>query len=93
MAYFASDLLGSGQSSPQTDPFLLRTDPRPSAPPREELRHILLGSPVAIQQTIHLLHRLNYAEPGLWSPTMAVEGQLVITPAQGEAMSLLRRFL
>ncbi|WP_205879088.1 hypothetical protein [Leptolyngbya sp. BC1307] len=93
MAYFASDLLGPRQSSLQTDPFLLRTDPRPDAPPREDLRHILLGSPAVIQQTIHLLHRLNYAEPGLWSPTIAVEGQLVITPAQGEAMSLLRRFV
>ncbi|MGI8934910.1 MAG: hypothetical protein ACR2FS_12635 [Phormidesmis sp.] len=93
MAYFASDLLGPSQSSLQTDPLLLRTDPRPDAPPREDLRHILLGSPAVIQQTIHLLHRLNYAEPGLWSPTIAVEGQLVITPAQGEAMSLLRRFV
>ncbi len=93
MTAFASDLLGPVPSSPQTAPFLLRTDPRPTAPPREELRLILLGSPAAIQQTIHRLHRLNYAESGLWSPTMAVEGQLVITPAQGEAMSLLRRFL
>ncbi|MEL7353908.1 MAG: hypothetical protein AAFN38_20970 [Cyanobacteria bacterium J06560_5] len=58
---------------------------------REILRHILLGSPSAVRQTIHLLHSLHYAETGLWSPIMTVEEQLIITPAQGEAMSLLRR--
>ena len=59
--------------------------------PREYLRHILLGSPDAVRQTIHLLHRLNYSETVLWSPVMAVEESLIITPAQGEAMSLLRK--
>ena len=59
--------------------------------PREFLRHILLGSPEAVQQTIHLLHRLHYSETGLWSPVVAVEESLIITPAQGEAMSLLRK--
>ena len=58
---------------------------------REILRHILLGSPGAVRQTIHLLHSLHYAETVLWSPVMTVEEPLVITPAQGEAMSLLRR--
>ena len=70
---------------------------RPTTPERptqkEELRHILLGSPGAIQQTIYLLHSLNYAEPVLWSPIVAVGGQLIVTPEQGEAMSLLRRSL
>ena len=59
--------------------------------PREFLRHILLGSPEAVRQTIHLLHQLNYSETVLWSPVMAVEESLIITPAQGEAMSLLRK--
>ena len=78
-------------------PFL-QTSPPPSPPdnpgdhpPREELRHILLGSPEAIQQTIHRLHQLNYAEPGLWSPLVRVEDRLIITPSQGAAMRLLRR--
>jgi hypothetical protein len=62
-----------------------------AVPPRESIRHILLGSPGAVQQTIHLLHRLHYSETGLWSPVMAVVEPVVITPAQGEAMSLLRR--
>ncbi len=60
---------------------------------RETLRHILLGSPGAVRQTIHLLHSLHYAETVLWSPVMAVTEPLIITPEQGEAMSLLRRQL
>ena len=55
------------------------------------LRHILLGSPEEIRQVIHQLHVLNYAETLLWSPIMAVGERMVITPEQGEAMSLLRR--
>jgi hypothetical protein len=62
-------------------------------PERETIRHILLGSPGAVRQTIHLLHTLRYAETVLWSPILAVEEPLVITPVQGEAMSLLRRHL
>ncbi|KPQ34745.1 MAG: hypothetical protein HLUCCA11_13540 [Phormidesmis priestleyi Ana] len=60
---------------------------------RETIRHILLGSPGAVRQTIHLLHTLHYAETVLWSPVMRIEEALMITPAQGEAMSLLRRSL
>lgn len=60
---------------------------------RRSLRHILLGHPEDIRQTIHLLHTLRYAETVLWSPIMAVEDSLTITPAQGEAMSLLRRWV
>ena len=60
---------------------------------REPLRHILLGSPAAVRQTIHLLHTLHYAETVLWSPILTTEEPLIITPAQGEAMSLLRKYL
>ena len=60
---------------------------------KKELRHILIGSPSATRQMIYLLHSLNYAEPVLWSPIMAVGDQMIITPEQGEAMSLLRRRL
>ena len=60
---------------------------------KEELRHILLGSPSAIQQVIHQLHTLHYVDPTLWSPITAVSEQLIITPKQGEAISLLRRSL
>ncbi len=57
----------------------------------EEVRHILIGSPEAIRQTMHQLHVLNYAESLLWSPVTAVGETLTITKEQGEAMSLLRR--
>ena len=57
----------------------------------ESVRHILLGSPEAVRQTIHLLHALHYAETVLWSPVLTVEEPFVISPAQNEAMSLLRR--
>ncbi len=35
--------------------------------PGESIRHILLGKPEAIRQTIHLLHTLHYTETILWS--------------------------
>lgn len=57
----------------------------------ETVRHILVGSSGAVRQTIHLLHSLHYAETVLWSPITTIEDSLVITPAQGEAMSLLRK--
>ena len=76
---------------PETQNPLPVLSPSGSGEDREILRHILLGSPSAVRQTIHLLHSLHYAETGLWSPIMTVEEQLIITPAQGEAMSLLRR--
>ncbi len=93
-AYLASDLSNFNQS-PEDEPPTLPTPLIPISavgrPHREALRHILLGSPDAIEQTIHLLYRLNYTEPGLWSPIAAVGDQLIITAAQGEAISLLRR--
>ncbi|MGC1309540.1 MAG: hypothetical protein WA885_20145 [Phormidesmis sp.] len=66
--------------------------PTGSAPGRT-IRHILLGDPYAIRQTIHLLHSLHYSEPILWSPVLTIDEPLVITPAQGEAISLLRKLL
>ncbi len=76
------------QSTLQSSPSQL---PPPGTAPGESIRHILLGSPEAIRQTIHLLHTLHYTETILWSPVLAIEESLVITPAQGEAFSLLRK--
>ena len=61
--------------------------------PGEAIRHILLGRAGAIRQTIHLLHSLHYAETVLWSPVLSVEEPLMITPARGEAVSLLRKLI
>ncbi|NEP55322.1 MAG: hypothetical protein F6K65_43695 [Moorea sp. SIO3C2] len=35
--------------------------------PQESVRHILLGSLVAVGNSIKLLHKLNYAEVNDWS--------------------------
>ena len=34
---------------------------------REQVRHMLFGSPHAVQSTILRLHQLGYAEPNDWS--------------------------
>lgn len=60
-------------------------------PPGSAIRHILLGDRDAIRQTIHLLHTLRYAETLLWSPILTINEPLLIAPAQGKAISLLRR--
>ena len=84
----------SGQPSPN---LLNPTCPLPQTPlttaPGEAIKHILVGSPGAIRQTIHLLHALHYSETILWSPVLRIEEPLVITPEQGEAMSLLRKLV
>ena len=58
---------------------------------KEHVRHILLGSPGALQQTIHLLHTLRYAETVLWTPVLTIQDSLTIEPVSGEAISLLRK--
>ena len=55
--------------------------------------HSLVGSPATVRQTIHLLHTLHYAETVLWSPIMTTEKPLIITPAEGKSISLLRKHL
>jgi hypothetical protein len=61
---------------------------------QDPLKHLLIGSPRAIQQTIHRLHNLGYAEVGFWSPLIAIpQQQLIITANPGEMMSLLMRSL
>ena len=57
----------------------------------EVVKHILVGSPGAVRQTIHLLHSLHYAETVLWTPVLRIQEPVVIRPEQGEAMSLLRK--
>jgi hypothetical protein len=69
------------------------TDVQPF-PKREPLRHLLLGSPQGVQQTIHRLHNLGYVEAGLWSSQLPIPNQeLIITPYEGEVLSLLVRYL
>ena len=35
--------------------------------PQENIRHLLLGTPEAVLNTIKLLHKLGYADPNDWS--------------------------
>lgn len=91
---FAHDLSDMEQAAPLVLPATIRAATVVERPiQKEELRHILIGSPGAIRQTIYLLHSLNYSEPALWSPIMSVGKQMIITPEQGESMSLRRRSL
>ena len=62
----------SGQRSPSTPPV------------HETVRHMLFGSTRAVQHTIKLLHKLNYAEPNDWS-------KLVPTGQPNEVVSVLIR--
>ena len=39
-------------------------------PHYDTIRHMLFGSPAAVQATIKLLYKLNYAEPNDWSKLM-----------------------
>ena len=65
----------------------------PATDSSEVIRHILVGTPKAVRQTINLLHALNYAEAVLWTPVLRIQEPVVITPQQGEAMSLLRKMV
>ena len=87
------NLSGTKPAESLTAPTTLTQLTASGTPTKESIRHILLGSSDTIKQTIHLLHSLHYAETILWSPILPVEDQLIITPAQGEMMSLLRRQL
>ncbi|MEL6453201.1 MAG: hypothetical protein AAFQ40_00615 [Cyanobacteria bacterium J06623_5] len=86
-------LEGSSSSETTSSPELLAA-PTFSPGEGEPLRHILLGTPGGVRQTIHLLHTLRYVENALWSPLVPIpDDQLIITPRQGEVMSLLIRNL
>lgn len=55
-------------STPAAAPIAVQS----SAPiPREQARHLLLGTPAAVQSTIHIQHKLGYAEPNDWSRPMS----------------------
>ncbi|MEO1394803.1 MAG: hypothetical protein AAFV90_18005 [Cyanobacteria bacterium J06634_5] len=50
----------------------------------ETVRHLLFGSPTAVQTTIRLLHKLHYAEPNDWS-------QPISTGRPNEVMAILTK--
>ena len=56
----------------------------PTQGENDSIRFVLIGSRDRITETIHTLHRLGFAEAGLWSPIVPV-------PDSTEAMALLKR--
>ena len=63
-------------------------------PTGNSIRHILLGRPGDIRQTIHRLHNLRYVETSQWSPLIEIpDNRLILTPDQGEVISMLMRRL
>ncbi|MGG6241015.1 hypothetical protein ACQ4N7_20525 [Nodosilinea sp. AN01ver1] len=66
---------------------LANPNPRP-----ERLRHLVIGSPEGVRDTINLLHVLRYADQATWSQLVTIpQSGILITPEQGEVFSLLRR--
>ncbi|MEB3231641.1 MAG: hypothetical protein VKJ64_11580 [Leptolyngbyaceae bacterium] len=53
-------------------------------PQYESVRHMVFGSATAVQHTIKLLYRLNYAEPNDWS-------KLVPTGQPNEVVAVLTK--
>ena len=59
---------------------------------RERIRHIVIGSPAGVRETIHRLHVLNYCEQLHWTKLLAIpEAGLVLRPELGEVFSYLER--
>ncbi|NEQ31881.1 MAG: hypothetical protein F6K04_12900 [Leptolyngbya sp. SIO4C5] len=62
-------------------------------PERERLRHLIMGSQDGVRSTIHALHKLNYADQGLWSDLITIPpAGILLTPEQGEVLSYLVRY-
>jgi hypothetical protein len=74
-------------ASPHLQPLPLRYSNR------EPIRHLLIGSPTLVQQTIHQLHNLRYAEAGLWSPEISPDdSEIRLTLNPGEVLRILLRY-
>ncbi len=56
----------------------------------EYLHHIIIGSPLAVERAIRMLHVLRYVEQHRWTPQIPVrEEGLRITPHEGQVLSYL----
>ncbi len=61
---------------------------------QESIRHLLVGSSSGIRRTIYQLHALGYAEVAHWTHPITIPNQqIIITPDQGEVMSLLVKLI
>ena len=85
-------LPASGLPVPMPLPITDATSPAPSRPEPTPIRHLLIGTPDAVQHTIHRLHNLHYAEVNFWSPTIVLPNQeLILTVNPREVMRILVR--
>ncbi|MEO0539443.1 MAG: hypothetical protein AAFZ80_01115 [Cyanobacteria bacterium P01_A01_bin.105] len=79
---------------PVSSGLMLPADLSVTLPDGDTIRHILIGHPSNIRQTIHLLHNLHYVEVSQWSPLVEpVEPRLVLPLSDAEQISLLTRRL
>jgi hypothetical protein len=61
---------------------------------REAVRHIIIGSPQGVRRTIYQLHALRYEDVARWTHPIAIpDNRIIITPEQGEIMSLLVKLI
>jgi hypothetical protein len=82
-------------SSNQTSPNVLTNQTNQTfEASREAVRHIIIGSPLGVRRTIHQLHAARYAEVARWTHPIAIpDDRIIITPEQGEIMSLLVKLI
>jgi len=67
------------------------TTPQPG-PSDEYVRHILIGSPEALRETIYVLHQRRYVEQALWTGPVAIGPSGVqITRNEGQVLFYLMR--
>jgi hypothetical protein len=78
-----TSFLPNSDSEGSKAPIPSQTDSQ-TAPLREPLKHLLIGSSKAVTSTIHYLQVIGYADVGDWS-------QLLPTGNAGEFMSILSR--
>ncbi len=68
------------------DKIILSSQDVEEPPPREQIKHLLIGSSKTVSSTIHYLQLIGYAQVGDWSP-------LLPTSNPGEVMSILCRYI
>ncbi len=86
----AADRAARLDSPMEADPHIpTLVEPSP-APGCEHLRHLLIGSPVGVQDAIARLHLLDYVERHYWTPMITIGDRGIhITPAHGQVLSYL----
>ena len=80
--FIPSDQGASASTASATSPLTLSASAPPI--PREQVRHLVFGSPAAVQSDIRHMHKLGYAEVNDWS-------RLISTGRANEVMAILTK--